>query len=60
VGGGAPPVGLAVREARGVLVVLDVDVARLFGVLTVRLDEQVRRNAARFGGDFAFRLLVGA
>ncbi len=52
--------GLAVREARGVLVVLDVDVARLFGVLTVRLDEQVRRNAARFGGDFAFRLLVGA
>jgi hypothetical protein len=38
------------------LVVLDLDVAQLFGVLTERLNEQVRRNADRFGEDFAFRL----
>lgn len=36
-------------------VVLDADLARLFGVETKRLNEQVRRNADKFVG-FAFRL----
>jgi hypothetical protein len=45
-----------VLEVRGVSVVLDSDVARLFGVLTERLNEQVKRNLDRFGEDFAFRL----
>ncbi len=53
---GDPLPDLAVRQMRGVMVVLDADVARLFGVLTERLNEQVRRNAERFGEDFAFRL----
>jgi phage regulator Rha-like protein len=35
---------------------LDVDLARLYGVPTKRLNEQIRRNAERFPPDFAFRL----
>lgn len=41
---------------RGQRVVLDAEVAALFGVETRRLNEQVRRNADRFGEDFAFQL----
>lgn len=37
-------------------VVLDDAVAMLFGVETRRLNEQVRRNANRFGEDFVFQL----
>jgi hypothetical protein len=36
--------------------VLDVDLARMYGVSTGRLKEQVRRNRERFPEDFAFRL----
>lgn len=35
---------------------LDVDLARLYGVPTKRLNEQIRRNTERFPVDFAFRL----
>jgi len=35
---------------------LDSDLARLYGVPTGRLNEQVRRNASRFPGDFMFQL----
>lgn len=48
--------GLQIREFRGERVVLDHDVARIFGVETKRLNEQVTRNADKFGDDFAFRL----
>ncbi|MDE2291766.1 MAG: ORF6N domain-containing protein [Elusimicrobia bacterium] len=41
---------------RGRHVILDSDLASLFGVSTKRLNEQIRRNAARFPEDFAFRL----
>ena len=41
---------------RGVKVILDVDLATLYGVTTKRLNEQVRRNANRFPEDFMFRL----
>lgn len=35
---------------------LDSDLAKLYGVATKRLNEQVRRNAARFPADFMFQL----
>ncbi len=41
---------------RGEYVVLDFEVAKFFGVETRRLNEQVTRNAEKFGDDFAFKL----
>lgn len=41
---------------RGQKVMLDADLAKLYGVTTKRLNEQVRRNIARFPGDFVFQL----
>jgi hypothetical protein len=41
---------------RGQRVILDSDLAALYGVTTKRFNEQVRRNAGRFPGDFMFRL----
>jgi hypothetical protein len=41
---------------RGVQVILDKDLAALYGVTTSRLNEQVRRNLARFPEDFMFIL----
>ena len=35
---------------------LDADLAELYGVTTKRLNEQVKRNSARFPEDFVFRL----
>jgi len=41
---------------RGKRVILDADLARIYGVPTKRLNEQVRRNPERFPPDFAFVL----
>src|SRR5437762_12573198 len=41
---------------RGVRVILDSDLAALYGVTTKRLNEQFRRNRKRFPEDFAFQL----
>jgi hypothetical protein len=41
---------------RGQKVMLDADLADLYGVTTKRLNEQVRRNAERFPEDFLFQL----
>ena len=41
---------------RGQKVMLDADLALLYGVETRRLNEQVRRNQQRFPGDFVFQL----
>ncbi len=41
---------------RGERVILDSDLARIYGVTTKRLNEQVRRNIKRFPEDFCFRL----
>ena len=41
---------------RGKQVILDRDLARLYGVETKRLNEQVRRNIERFPEDFMFQL----
>lgn len=50
------PVGIAQRilVLRGQRVLLDSDLAALYGVTARRLNEQVRRNRARFPEDFAF------
>jgi hypothetical protein len=41
---------------RGMKVMLDADLAELYGVPTMRLNEQVKRNKERFPEDFMFRL----
>jgi hypothetical protein len=41
---------------RGHKVLLDTELADLYGVPTKRLNEQVKRNVARFPEDFLFRL----
>src|SRR2546426_6771062 len=41
---------------RGLRVMIDADLARLYGVSTKRLNEQVRRNRDRFPDDFMLRL----
>jgi hypothetical protein len=41
---------------RGEKVMLDADLAALYGVTTKRLNEQVKRNRARFPNDFMFQL----
>lgn len=41
---------------RGEKVILDYDLARLYGVTTKRLNEQVKRNQNRFPDDFLFQL----
>ena len=41
---------------RGHKVLLDADLAALYGVSTKRFNEQVRRNAERFPADFMLRL----
>ncbi len=44
---------------RGEKVIIDTDLAELYGVSTKRLKEQVRRNEDRFPPDFAFELTAG-
>ena len=46
----------AILVLRGQRVLLDAELAALYGVTTKRLNEQVKRNAARFPADFIFRL----
>jgi len=45
-----------IKTIRGVQVILDRDVARLYGVATGALNRQVKRNEERFPEDFMFRL----
>ncbi len=41
---------------RGCRVILDIDLAELYGVSPKRLNEQVKRNRGRFPEDFMFQL----
>jgi hypothetical protein len=41
---------------RGMKIMIDEDLAQLYGVLTRRLNEQVKRNKKRFPKDFCFRM----
>lgn len=45
-----------IHVIRGKQVMLDADLARLYGVETKRLNEQVKRNIERFPEDFMFQL----
>lgn len=49
------PIEDRIYQLRGKRVMLDSDLARLYGVTTKRLNEQVARNAERFPEDFAFK-----
>jgi hypothetical protein len=46
----------AIHVVRGQRVMLDSNLAELYGVTTSRLNEQVSRNRERFPEDFAFQL----
>lgn len=57
----APAIPLARIESRillirGQKVMIDADLAELYGVPTKRLNEQVKRNQERFPADFMFQL----
>ena len=45
-----------IRTIRGQKVMVDFDLAMLYGVLNKRLNEQVKRNIMRFPDDFMFQL----
>lgn len=45
-----------IRTIRGQKVMVDFDLAMLYGVLNKRLNEQVKRNIERFPADFMFQL----
>jgi phage regulator Rha-like protein len=45
-----------IRLVRGQRVILDKDLARVYGVTTARLNQQVKRNIERFPLDFVFQL----
>ena len=46
-----PEIANRIRIVRGQRVLLDSDLALLYGVPTKRLNEQVRRNIAKFPGE---------
>ena len=50
------PIRSKIYEIRGQRVMLDRDLAELYGVKTGRLNEQVKRNIERFPEDFMFQL----
>ena len=47
-----------IQVIRGLRVMIDADLAELYGVPTKRLNEQVKRNRERFPSDFLFQLTV--
>jgi len=47
-----------IQTIRGQRVILASDLAKLYGIPTKRLNEQVRRNLGRFPSDFMFQLTV--
>ncbi|HKR32528.1 MAG TPA: ORF6N domain-containing protein [Terriglobales bacterium] len=50
------PIESRILFVRGVRVLLDNDLAELYGIPVKRLNEQVKRNSERFPKDFMFRL----
>lgn len=56
-----PPARIAriIYVIRGHRVMLDSDLATIYGVSTARLNQQVRRNRDRFPEDFVFQLTPG-
>ena len=56
VSSGLEDIGPLIRTIRGQKVILDSDLARIFGVPTFRFNEAIKRNRERFPSDFMFRL----
>ena len=52
----ADPLNGRIFTVRNQRVILDADLARLYGVPTFRFNEAVKRNAEKFPEDFRFRL----
>lgn len=52
------PIDALIFTIRGQKVLLDADLAEIYGVPTKRLNEQVKRNVERFPEDFMFQLTV--
>ena len=50
------PIDSLILELRGERVILDTDLARIYGVATFRFNEAVKRNQRRFPADFRFQL----
>ena len=51
-----PKLDELIREIRGQKVMLDTDLARIYGIPTFRFNEAIKRNRERFPEDFMFRL----
>ena len=51
-----PRIESRIQIIRGQRVMIDVDLAEMYGVQTKRLNEQVKRNRDRFPSDFLFQL----
>lgn len=51
-----PRIESRIQVIRGLRVMIDVDLAELYGVQTKRLNEQVKRNRERSPSDFLFQL----
>ncbi len=51
-----PPIASSIFLMRGQKVMMDADLAALYGVETKYLKRQVNRNLERFPGDFLYRL----
>jgi hypothetical protein len=54
----APEVEERILSIRGQRVIIDADLAALYGTSTKRLKEQLKRNTERFPDDFVFELTV--
>ena len=50
-------IDLRIRVVRGIRVLIDSDLAALYGASTKRFNEAVKRHAARFPADFMFQLI---
>lgn len=51
-----PRIEARIQTIRGQRVMIDSDLAEVYGVLTKALNQAVKRNAGRFPGDFMFQL----
>jgi hypothetical protein len=50
----AADISSIIRTIRGLKVILDSDLAAVYGVPTFRFNEAVRRNLEKFPSDFSF------
>jgi hypothetical protein len=53
-----PRIESRIQMIRGLRVMIDMDLATLYGVQTKRLNEQVKRNRERFPSDFLFQFTL--